>query len=333
MGTLGAAVEREADRTRFSGVVRVDHGDATEVLQAHGLADRAHGIAMTPAHRLGTASVTKGFTALTVLSLVADGVLALTTPARSVLGPDLPRIDDTVTVEHLLSHRSGIGDYLDESSAQSSADYLMPVPVHSLATSEDYLPILDGHAAAAVPGRRFSYNNSGYVILAVIAERVAQMPFHDLVSARVYEPAGMVDTAFLRSDEPAANAATGYLHALGPRTNVLHLPVRGSGDGGAFATVADMSSFWGALLDGRIVSDRWVAEMLTPRHVPTEESLGYGLGIWLHASGVLELHGYDAGVSFRSMHHPAHASTWTVGSNTSEGTFPLETVLEGDLPA
>jgi hypothetical protein len=72
--------------------------------------------------------------------------------------------------------------------------------------------------------------------------------------------------------------------------------------------------------------------MLTPRLVPTEKSLGYGLGIWLHASGVLELHGYDAGVSFRSMHDPESASTWTVASNTGAGTGPMEHVLVADLP-
>jgi CubicO group peptidase (beta-lactamase class C family) len=323
MGSLRAVLDREAERTLFSGVVRVDRGSTTEVLAAYGLADRAHGVAM---------SVTKGFTALTVLSLVADGSLGLRTSARSVLGADLPLIDDEVTVEQLLSHRSGIGDYLDESTIESSADYVMSVPVHRLATSEDYLPILDGHPSVFEPGSTFEYNNGGFVVLTVIAERIGKVPFHELVAARVWEPAGMVDTAFLRSDELPGTAAVGYLDADGPRTNVLHLPVRGSGDGGAFTTVADMSAFWGALLAGRIVPERWVAELLEPRHMPAGEKLGYGLGIWLHASGVLELHGYDAGVSFRSMHHPASASTWTVGSNTSEGSWPMETLLEADLP-
>jgi len=332
MGSLRALLDREAERTQFSGVVRVDRGNTTEVLAAYGLADRACGTAMTFAHQLGTASVTKGFTALTVLSLVVDGSLGLATTARSVLGTDLPLIDDDVTIEQLLSHRSGIGDYLNESAMKSSADYVMPVPVHQLATSEDYLQILDGHPTVAKPGNTFEYNNGGFVVLAVIAERIAQVPFHELVAARVWRPAGMVDTAFLRMDELPGTAAVGYLDADGARSNVLHLPVRGSGDGGAFTTVADMSAFWGSLLAGRIVPERWVAELLKPRHWPVVERLGCGLGIFLHATGVLELHGYDAGVSFRSMHHAASASTWTVGSNTSEGSGPMETLLEAHLP-
>ena len=66
MDGLREAIDGEAERTAFAGVVRVDRGGTTELEAAYGLADRAHGIAMTPAHQLGTASVTKGFTALTV---------------------------------------------------------------------------------------------------------------------------------------------------------------------------------------------------------------------------------------------------------------------------
>src|SRR6185437_7796704 len=83
-----------------------------------------------------------------------EGVLELSTTARSVLGGDLPLIDDRVTVEHLLSHRSGIGDYLDEESGWEPEDYVMPVPAHELVTTEDYLAVLDGHASKLAAGER-----------------------------------------------------------------------------------------------------------------------------------------------------------------------------------
>ena len=101
----------------------------------------------------------------------------------------------------------------------------MPVPVHLLASTEDYLRVLAGHRQVFAPGERFAYNNSGFVVLALIAERVSGIPFERLVQERVCEPAGMRDTAFLRSDEPAGRTALGYLDAHGLRTNVLHLPV------------------------------------------------------------------------------------------------------------
>ena len=131
--------------------------------------------------RFAIASGTKGFTALAVMSLIEDGSLDLDTTARSVLGDDLPSIDEAVTVEHLLAHRSGIGDYLDEDAMDHISDYAMTVPVHELATTEQYLAVLDGYETVSKPGERFSYNNGGYVVLALIAERASGMPFHELV--------------------------------------------------------------------------------------------------------------------------------------------------------
>jgi CubicO group peptidase (beta-lactamase class C family) len=249
-----------------------------------------------------------------------------------VLGADLPLIDEAVTIEHLLSHRSGIGDYFDEDAVDQSTDYVLPVPVQELATTEAYLAVLDGHPTVSAPGEQFAYNNGGFVVLALIAERASGVPFHELVRQRVCQPAGMHDTAFLRSDELPGDAAVGYLSADGPRTNVFHLPVRGSGDGGIYSTAADFSSLWSALFAGQIVSEGWVAEMVRPRsEVPSEERR-YGLGLWLHASGhAVELHGYDAGVSFRSVHDPRSGTTSTVISNTSEGTWPIETLLDEHL--
>ena len=112
MADLHQAIAAEADRTAFSGVVRVDRGGETLVAQAFGLADRGREVPNTVGTRLALASGAKGFTALVVMSLVEDGTLALDTTARSVLGDDLPLIDSAVTVEHLLAHRSGIEGWM-----------------------------------------------------------------------------------------------------------------------------------------------------------------------------------------------------------------------------
>ncbi len=265
-------LEREIDSTGFSGVVRIDRGGDVELATAYGLAHRGHEIPNTVDTRFATASATKGFTAVTVASLVEEGALELSTTARSVLGPDLPLIRDDVTIEHLLSHRSGIGDYLDENAGLDLADYLMPVPVHELATTEQFLAVLDGYDTAFPPGERFAYNNGGYVVLALIAERTSGVPFHELVHRRVCEPAGMTDTEFLRSDELPGRVALGYLEIDGTwRTNVFHLPVRGNGDGGIYTTAADVSAFWNALFAGKIVPRGTVEELVRPRSdVPDE---------------------------------------------------------------
>lgn len=329
---VAADIDTLAERTRFSGVVRVDSAGETVLERAYGLADRRHRIPCTVDTQFGLASGTKGLTALTVMSLVEEGTLRLDTPARALLGEDLPLVADDVTVEHLLTHRSGIGDYLDESQLTDPTDYTMSVPVHLLDSAEHYLPALDGHPTVFPAGSRFEYCNSGFVLLALMAERASGVPFPELVQRRVCAPAGMPDTLFLRADELPARAAVGYLRAEGLQTNVLHLPVRGSGDGGMYSTAADVHALWNAVHAGRIVSRSSVGEMLRPRSTDPQDGSRYGLGFWLHASyDVVTLEGGDAGVSFRSWHDPASATTCTVLSNSTRGAWPVAELLEASL--
>src|SRR5947209_1157370 len=107
MQFLQDAVDREARRTGFSGVVRLDRAGETEFAAAYGFADRAHGVRNTVETLFATASGTKSLTALAVMGVVERGALELGTTARSLLGGDLPLVADDVTVEHLLAHRSG----------------------------------------------------------------------------------------------------------------------------------------------------------------------------------------------------------------------------------
>ena len=188
MDDLAESVDQIAASTQFAGVVRVDRAGGPSFAGAYGLAHRGYRIANRVDTRFGIASGTKGMTALTVMALVERGELELATTARSVLGDDLPLIDDGVNVEHLLTHRSGIGDYLDEEAIDDPTEYVMPVPVHQLASTEDYLSVLDGHRQVFTPGERFAYNNSAFVVLALIAERVSGVPFERLIQERVCAP-------------------------------------------------------------------------------------------------------------------------------------------------
>ena len=285
MQTLEDAVDELADRTGFSGVVRVDRARQIEFAKAYGLADRGHGIPNTIDTQFGIASGTKGLTALTVVSLIEDGSLDLTTTARSVLGEDLPLIDDDVTVEHLLSHRSGIGDYLDEEAGHEITDYVMPVSVHELATTEQYLAVLGGHPHRVRTGRavRVLQRRLRRARVDRRADERHAVPRARASRACASRRAWTTPSSCAPTSSPG-RAALGYLTTDGSRTNVFHLPVRGSGDGGIYSTAADISSLWSAFFAGRIVSKDWVAEMVRPRSDVPRESMRYGLGFWLHAS-------------------------------------------------
>ena len=329
---LGARLDALIAESQFSGVIRVDRAGEKLLERSAGWAHRAHKVPMIIDTRLAIASGSKGLTALVVLSLAADGSLPLTTRARDLLGDDLQLIDDAVTVEHLLAHRSGIGDYLDE-DAHEIDDYVMEVPVHTLADSTDYLAVLEGHQQRFVPGERFAYNNAGFVVLAILVERATRTAFVDLVRQRVCVPANMKDTEYLRSDALPERTALGYLHAQGHDSNVLHLPVRGSGDGGVYTTVADVHRLWTALRDGAVLDRAALAAAWQSRSDVPGEKARYGLGFWLHATGrAVMLEGYDAGVSFRTVHDPESDTTHTVISNWTNGAWPVTRALDHDPP-
>jgi CubicO group peptidase (beta-lactamase class C family) len=311
-----------AEETAFSGVVRVRGEETIEF--AAGDADRANRRPNQLTTRFATASGTKGFTALTTMALVEAGELALDTTVRSIVG-ELTNIDEAVTVEQLLGHRSGIGDYLDEDELDDiDAHILGSRSVHEFDSPEAFLSLLTEPPHREEPDSRFRYNNSGFVILSVIIERVTGS-FVDAVSRRVFEPAAMASSGFLRSDEFPADVALGYLE--NGRTNVFHLPVVGAGDGGAYTTLDDLDRFWDALLAGSIVSPGAVAEMTAPRSI-YEGDIGYGLGFWVSTDGDhVWLEGMDAGVSLVSGFRRPDGLRYSVLSNTSGGVWPLAKVI------
>ena len=282
-----------------------------EFVRAYGLADRAHHIPNTVDTRFAIASGTKGLTALTVVSLIEDDALRLSTTARSVLGNDLPLIGDDVTIEHLLAHRSGIGDYLDEEAGHDD---------HRL-RADGTGPRAGDHRA--VPGRCSTDtrpSSPGRAVL-LLQQRLRRARADRRAGQRRALPRSRAANASARppacatpsSSGPTScpdRTAIGYLTIDGgSRTNVFHLPVRGNGDGGIYSTVADISGSGSPCSPARSCPTDWVAEMVRPRSDVPSESMRYGLGFWLHrSSDTVMLEGYDAGVSFRSVHDPRSTS-------------------------
>jgi CubicO group peptidase (beta-lactamase class C family) len=329
--TLQEDLEALANAGDFSGVVAVSKGGDRIVELARGFADRANGRPNTLRTRFGIASVTKGLTALTIASLIESGELTAETTLLSLLPDTLPMVDPAVTIEHLLGHTSGVGDYLDEEEVGDVDDYVMGVPVHRLASPRDYLPLLDGHPQRTSPGSRFAYNNGGYVMLSIAAEVAGGRSYYDLVQERVLDPAAMTETEFIRSDSLPAGAAIGYL--ADGRSNILQLPVRGAGDGGVYSTVRDLERLWDALFAGRILPMPVVDRLVAPRSDDPAERRRYGLGFWLRPDrDTVMLEGMDAGVSCRTVYDRPSTLTYSVISNTSAGAWPLVRFLEEQLP-
>ena len=198
----------------------------------------------------------------------------------------------------------------------------MPVPVHQLGDDRAVPAVLDGHPTVFPPGERFSYNNGGYVVLALIAERASGVDFHELGAAAGPNRPGSPTP---RSCAPTSSrAARDRLpDADGLRTNVFHLPVLGNGDGGIYSTAADLPA------SGARSSPVGSSRRTRRRDDPPAQRLARGAAPLRprvpppRTSDAVWLEGYDAGVSFCSSHHPTSGITYTVIANWSDGAWPM----------
>jgi CubicO group peptidase (beta-lactamase class C family) len=314
-------LEQVAQGQDFSGVVRVQRHGEVIIEFACGHSDRANERINNLTTRFAVASGTKALTALTIMSLAESGALTLDTTVGSMVLGHLPNVDEAVTIDHLLTHRSGVGDYLDEAAGGDIDDHILgSLSAHTLETARDYLPLLNAHEQKSSPGELFAYNNSGFVMLSLVVETTTGS-FHEAVRDRVFTRAAMPDAGFFRSDDLPANTALGYLG--NGRSNVFHLPVIGMGDGGVFLTLDDTTAFWDALLAGGIVSPESVAAMTTEVSV-YDDTRSYGRGFWLGpGADHVWIEGMDAGVSFQSGVFRDADVRYSVLSNTSAGAWPL----------
>lgn len=320
------------DEKDFSGVVRIREGDGEPLELSRGLRDRAEGLPVDAGTRFGLASGTKTFTAAAVLLLVERGLLALDeSPARYLEGG--PRIHPALTVRSLLNHTSGVFDYYDEELVEDFDGFKVALPWYELEKAVDYLPLMRDRPWKFEPGERFSYSNGGYILLAVLVERLAGRDFQDFVRDEVLQPLGMDDSGFFRADELPRNTARGYLDGC-DRTNLFVLPVRGCGDGGMYSTAADVETFWRGLEKGKLFGRTLVDEMLAVQARAGGEApeLAYGLGVWIwDAPGarVDFMSGQDAGVSFVSKFDGRRGRIATVLSNSGGGAFAIGDYLDG----
>jgi CubicO group peptidase (beta-lactamase class C family) len=321
---------REMD---LSGIAVVTGPGGVEFEACFGLADRAAGIPVTPATRFGLASVTKMFTAVTVVTLGVDAaapVVSLLPPGRrpSTLRPD-------VTVHHLLSHTSHIADYAEEEGPDPVAYETLWAdrPCYRFERPADFLPLFADRPPYGPPGGAFHYSNAGYVLLGLVVEEVSGLSFVDAVRRQVFEPAGMAASGFFRLDEPVPDVAVGYQPS--GRSTVYSVPVIGGADGGAHATAADLDRFLRAYDDGSLLGDRREA-MLTP-HAGVDPGIDYGYGCFLYGDGRFGHGGGDPGVRTLVQRIPAADATVVVLLNT-EGPVGVardllvEEVLSGRRP-
>ncbi len=250
--------------TMSGAAVRVIRDGEIVLTRTYGMADLEGRRPVSAATNFRLASLTKQFTAMSVLMLIDEGRLTLDTVMVQVF-QDFPRYGDDISIEYLLQHRSGLVDY----------ETLVPEDATEQVHDADVLELMKQQDAGYFgPGSEYRYSNSGYAVLAMIVEEMANMSFVEFLRQRIFEPVGMRNTvAFRDGINSVPKRAFGYTvigDHVEPSDQSPYSAVLG--DGGVYSSLDDLSLWDQALYRDDLISAESKARMLTP----ALEDYGFG---------------------------------------------------------
>jgi CubicO group peptidase (beta-lactamase class C family) len=239
---------READ---FSGVVLLARRGNSVFSRAVGAANRDFAIPNDIRTKFNLGSINKLFTAAAILRLLEQGRVKLDIPIVAYL-PSYPDADIArrITIEHLLTHTSGLGSYWEAIASRAAHNYV---------ELGDFIPLFAGVPLQSTPGEQYGYSNVGYVILGLIIEAVTARNYFEYVRTEIFRPLGMIDTESWPLDMVVPNRATGYFRderlSGAWRSNLFIVPAyRGNSAGAGFSTAPDLTRFMTALAEDRLFS-------------------------------------------------------------------------------
>jgi len=313
--------------SKFQGVVSIEEDNQVIFQYTSGMEDKDKKIPITKDTLFAVASGTKFLTALAIGKLIDQKKLSLETKAKDIYDLKMDWINPSITIKHLLSHTSGMSDYLDEDLLDDTKPIYFDVAYKDLINPKDFIPIFSKDKEKFSPGERFNYNNQGYVYLAIIIEEVSKISYKDYINNEILKPLGIIKSGIYHLNDFPEHTALGYLSNEGSTTNFDLLPYQAGGDGGAIMNLYDMKKLWESFFNYQIISPALVNQFMHPQVVVDEKTDNYyGLGLWLkkEKDGIFPiLYGGDPGISFTTSYHPILKKFKFAVSNTSEGVWDI----------
>lgn len=318
---LKAYVERMAAKDVFSGTVLVAKSGKPLYRAAFGEANKDFGVKNTIDTKFNLGSMNKMFTSVSIMQLVEAGKISLEDTLGKFLKPGTmrPEVLSKVRIKHLLTHTSGLGSYFTEEwDGQSRARYR---------TVDDWMALVKPESLAFEPGTRWSYSNTGMLVLGKVIEVATGGDYFDYIRKHIYEPAGMVNSDAYELDRVNHNLAIGYEPQSGPkgteyRNNIFMHVIRGGPAGGGYSTVEDLTRFAEALKAGKLVSAAGMRTLTTPK--PEVSSPDYGFGFGVEAGGRIVGHsGGFPGINSQLDIYVGDEYTVAVMSNYGSGAQPI----------
>lgn len=323
------SVSNCAEKLPFSGSVLVQEDQKIHFKEGFGYSNRSEKLKITPSTKFGMASGCKIFTSVSICQLVQAKKLSFDTPLKDVLNVPFPNFHPDITIHQLLTHTSGIPDYFDEEIMDDFEDLWKQVPMYSIKTPKDFLPMFQKENMKFTPGSKFAYNNSGFILLGLVVEEVTGQAFLEYVQEHIFDVCEMTDSGYYRMDQLPEHTALGYIDNLEMdtwKTNIYSVPVVGGPDGGAFTTVIDLVKFWDGLLNLKLINKDYLDKLFFP-HVDSGEETAYGYGVWIlkQKGEVLKyfIFGFDPGVRMHSSLNVKTNIQTHILSNIEQSVYPI----------
>jgi CubicO group peptidase (beta-lactamase class C family) len=295
--------------------VLVVHDGRVDLMRSYGRADVERATPVSRETNFRLASLTKQFTATAVMQLAADGKLRYDDEIGAML-PTLPEFARHVTIRQLLNHTGGLPDYED----------FVPDTQTTQVHDRD-VPVLIGHASSAkfLPGTRFEYSNTGYVLLALVVEQASGQRFADFLHARIFAPLHMTGTVALEEGRSrVSHRAYGYtVDANGVRRTDQSNTSATLGDGGIYTSVVDLAK-WNCAIERHTLVGATAQRMAwTPGVLADGHETAYGFGWFVEGDrGMMRVRhtGESRGFTNAILMYPERRLTVVVLTNRSGGT-------------
>jgi len=252
---------------QFMGTVLVAQDGKVLLDKGYGFANLEWDIANTPTTKFRLGSLTKQFTAASILLLEERGKLKIEDPVKKYM-PDAPAAWDKITIFHLLTHTSGIPNFTGFPDYESTE----AIPT----TPEKLVARFRDKPLEFEPGTKWNYSNSGYVLLGYLLEKISGQKYSEFVQQNIFTPLGMKDSGYDSNSTVIARRAAGYSRSPNGPVNAGYVDMTIPFSAGAlYSTTEDLLRWEQGLFGGKVLAAASLAKMTTP----FKEDYAFGLGV------------------------------------------------------
>ena len=253
--------------SRFMGSVLVAQDGKVLLDKGYGFANLEWDVPNTPTTKFRLGSITKQFTAASILLLEERGKLNVEDPVKKYM-PDAPAAWDKITIFHVLTHTSGIPSFTGFPDFESREAQAM--------TPEKLVEWFRDKPLEFEPGTKWNYSNSGYVLLGYLIEKISGQSYSDFVQQNIFTPLGMKDSGYDSNSAIIAHRAAGYTPGKSGAVNAgfVHMSIPFSA-GALYSTTEDLLRWEQGLFGGKVLTAASLAKMTTP----FKQDYAFGLGV------------------------------------------------------